>query len=131
MSADPISELVAVINDRDAVKLLALMNQTDFIMIRVGDEDEEDGDGNLGALTADVEDFDVLVAFTTEENGSKFISTMGDIFEAGEEVEGFYVDGSTLLEYLPEEFGLLIDPESETTTIIDPSLINDVRKLQA
>lgn len=128
MSTDTPTELISAINDRDATRLLALMQQAEFIMIRVGDEEEEDG--SLGALTADVEDFDVLVTFTNEENGSNFISTMADIFESGEEVEGFFVDGNMLLENLPDEFGLLIDPENESTAIIDPTLIKEVRELQ-
>ena len=127
MSTDSPTELITAINDRDATKLVALMQKAEFIMIRVGEEEEDDG--SLGALTADVEDFDVLVTFTNQENGSRFISTMGDIFEEGEEVEGFFVDGSALLEYLPEDFGLLIDPENPTTTIIDPTLMKEVREL--
>ncbi len=41
-------------------------------------------------------------------------------------VDGVTVEGAMLLEGLPEGFGLLLDPESEIASIIDPSLADEV-----
>ena len=42
------------------------------------------------------------------------------------ELNGVVVDGEALLEYLPEGFGLLLDPEVENASIIDPTLAAEI-----
>jgi hypothetical protein len=109
-----------VAGDADQTRLLLIASE--FILIRVTDEDDDEE--NFGALTADVDDVEVLVAFTSEKTASDFIAHMGEeLFNEGEEIDGFVVDGETLLDYLPDDFGVLIDPEQEHSSVIANELV--------
>ena len=66
------------------------------------------------------------MAFTTKESAVAFVTDQPDLFGDEESVDGVTVEGSMLLESLPEKFGLLLDPESEIASIIDPSLADEV-----
>ncbi|TWU35955.1 SseB family protein [Novipirellula artificiosorum] len=121
------SALDAAINDRDASTIRSLLLQLQFVLINI--EDDEDDDESMGALTAEIEGEEVLVAFTSEENAGIFVEEMGDMFTDEDEVQGFVVDGETLLEYLPEDFGLLLNPETEQRNIIDTELVNEIVEL--
>ena len=115
--------LSSAINDRDATRLQTVLAGIDFILINIEDDQDED-DENIGALTAQIDDYDALVAFTSEDNASEFVQSMGELFDTDDEIEGFMVEGSTLLEFLPEGFGLLLNPESEQKQIVDVALAN-------
>ena len=66
------------------------------------------------------------MAFTTQEFAVEFVTGQPDLFGEEESVDGVTVEGTMLLESLPEGFGLLIDPESEIASIIDPSLADEI-----
>jgi hypothetical protein len=119
------SKLFEAIAAGDADQTRLLLIASEFILIRVNEE--EDDDENFGALTADVDGTDVLVAFTSEQTASDFISQMGEeLFDKEEEIDGFVVDGETLLDYLPENFGVLIDPEHENTAVLTAELVKRI-----
>jgi len=104
------------IEAKDAAALRALILASDFILINVpGEDDDEEG---MGALTADIDDTPVLVAFSTEDHAGTFVGAMSDMFDEVDEVHGFLVEGDALLEYLPEDYGLLIDPETDDIQLI-------------
>ncbi|GAA5507131.1 SseB family protein [Novipirellula caenicola] len=125
-----IQALDAAITERNAKEIRSILLGLDFVLINIDDEDEGDGDEeSMGALTAEIEDADVLVAFSSEENAGLFVGEMGDLFSEEDEVQGFVVDGETLLEFLPEGFGLLINPETEFKQIIDPDLAAEILEL--
>jgi excinuclease UvrABC helicase subunit UvrB len=91
----------------------------------MSDGSEEDEEGS-GALTAEIDGEDALVVFTNETLAGQFVKEQEDLFEDSEEVEGLVVDGEALLEYLPEGFGMLIDPEVEESAMIEPELAAQV-----
>lgn len=126
MSESDFSQLLAAIADRDAAKLRSLILASEFVLLSVS-EDEEDEE-NVGALTAEIGDFEVLVAFTSEQNAGVFVREMGDLFEDEEGVDGVVVEGEALLEYLPEGFGLLLNPEVEDASVMDPALVTEIVK---
>lgn len=117
---DADTTLIAAINDRDANQLRSLILAREFVMISVSGTDDDDD--SVGALTAELGDFEVLVAFTSEHNAGVFVREMSDLFEHEEEVDGVVVDGDAVLEYLPEGYGILLDPEIESVSLIDPTL---------
>ncbi|MGB7345044.1 MAG: SseB family protein [Pirellulaceae bacterium] len=128
MSIEIDAKLVTAITAQDVEKVRDLMMNAEFILIRVSDEEDDDDDENIGALTATVEDMDVLVAFTSEATASHFIEHKSEeLFEDGEEIDGFIVDGETLLDYLPEKFGLLINPENDHTAVVEASFADQIR----
>jgi hypothetical protein len=119
--------LMTTIVDRDAAAIRRQIIQREFILINVSDGEDDDDDGEeMGALTAEIDDFDVLVVFTSEEHAGRFVEGMGELFEEEDEVTGFVVDGNALLEYLPESYGLLINAESDGAQVIDPLLLGEV-----
>ncbi len=124
--SDADAALIAAINERDASQLRSLMLAREFVMISIsGDEDDND---SVGALTAELGDFEVLVVFTSEQNAGVFVREMGELFENEEEVDGVVVEGDAVLEYLPEGFGMLLNPEIESASLIDPMLAAEILK---
>ena len=121
MSAETNAFLDAIA-DRDAAAIRREMSGTEFVLISMSDGTEEDDDEGSGALTAEIDGHDALVVFTSEELAGQFVKDQDDLFEDSEEVEGLVVEGDALLEYLPEGFGMLIDPEVEEAAMIDPDL---------
>jgi hypothetical protein len=119
------SKLFAAIDERDAAQVRSLILANEFVLISVS-EGEDDDEENVGALTAEIGEFDVLVAFTSEQNAGVFVGEMGELFEDEEGVDGVVVDGEALLEYLPDGFGLLLNPEVEDASIVDPTLAAEV-----
>jgi hypothetical protein len=75
---------------------------------------------------AEVDDFPVLVAFTSEDHAGEFAGAMSDLFDGDEDVPAFVVDGRNLLAHLPEEHGVLINPESDDCHILPPDLVAQV-----
>jgi hypothetical protein len=57
------------------------------------------------------------------------VQESGDLFASDESVDGVVVDGEALLEYLPDGFGILMDPESDSAIVIEPGLLRDVKEL--
>lgn len=120
--------LIDAIANRDASQVRSLMLETDFFVISLSSEDEpEDGD-QVAAMTAEIGDFEALVAFTTKESAVAFVTDQPDLFGDEESVDGVTVEGAMLLESLPEKFGLLLDPESEIASVIDPSFADELVK---
>ena len=119
-------DLNAAIDQRDAGLVRQQVLAREFILINILDEEEEEDDEQMGALTAAIDDFEALVAFTSEENAGNFVQSQGEMFQDDDEVQGFLVEGDALLEYLPESFGLLINPETDEAKVIDPAFAGEV-----
>ena len=115
------SGLADAVASRDAAAIREQIVTMEFILISVQEEDDSEDDG-MGALTADVDDQPALVVFTSERHAERFVSAMADIFEGSDEVQGFLVEGDALLDYLPEDYGLLFDPETDDAHLVDALL---------
>lgn len=80
-----------------------------FLLIHLADG--SDTEEILGALTAEFEGDDYLVAFSSQTEASRFVEQRSDLFDEDSEVGGFWVDGQTMLDYLDDELGVLINPD--------------------
>ena len=129
MSNSP-SSIHDAVTERDPRQFLDLMVGGEFVLLSTtrGEEDEQQ---NMGAITAEIGDIEVLVVFSTEQSAGHFVHESGDLFEEDEEVDGIVVEGDALLDYLPEGFGILLDPESDEAIVVEPSFIAAVRELRA
>lgn len=116
--------LLDAISERDASRVRSLISEADFFVISVSDDDDENDE--VAAMTAEIGEFEAVVAFTSEKAATVFVTEREDLFGDEEGIDGVLVEGTMLLEYLPEGFGLLLDPESETASVIDPSLASEV-----
>lgn len=113
------SELSEAITSRDAAAVVRLIRARDFMLVK--NEAESDSEGTA-AMTAEVDDEPMLVAFSGEKQATEFADSMVD--EMGEEgFNAFLVSGESLLEYLPQGFGILLDPETDQCCIIDVELL--------
>ena len=115
------ADFAAAIEARDGSRLRELVLAGEFILINVQTDDDDEEEG-VGALTADLDDQPVLVAFTSEAHAGTFVGAMSELFEESDEVQGFLVEGDALLEYLPDEYGLLLNPETDDPQLIDAAL---------
>ncbi|QDT07012.1 hypothetical protein K227x_54360 [Rubripirellula lacrimiformis] len=123
------SPFPALTESRNAESIRKAILAGEFVLISVADDEVADEGGDdeaYGALTAEIEDFEALVVFTSEEIAGEFVNQQEDLFGEGEEVEGIVVEGNALLEYLPEGYGMLFDPEFEDASVVDPALAAEV-----
>ncbi|WP_404310149.1 SseB family protein [Neorhodopirellula lusitana] len=98
-----------------------------FLLIHLADEaDSSEETEILGALTAQFEDRDYLVAFSSQERASEFVEKRSDLFADESEVGGFWVDGRTMLDYLDDELGLLMNPDGVGHQRLSPKWITKI-----
>lgn len=121
----PDSELHSAVSAGDLDKLRETILKREFVLLSTS-KNEDDEDENVGALTAEIDQFEVLVAFTSESNAEVFVREMGDLFSEDESVDGVVVEGQAMLDYLPEGYGLLIDPELDQTSVMDPQMTSAI-----
>lgn len=124
------SSLHDVISKGNVPEIHSTILASDFVLISTSKAGENDDD-TVGALTAELEEVEVLVAFTTEANAKIFVDAMADFFEEDESIDGILVDGAAMLDYMPEGYGLLLDAELEINTLMAPNVTAEVLALQA
>ncbi len=114
--------LIQAINDDDREAVDRWIRSEKFTLVAMPSEDgDEDA---LSALVVETEEFPAVVAFLDTESASQFVDSISDQIE-GESVDLFEVDGEALLGPLSEDFGLVINPESDDAIMVDPSLLHD------
>jgi len=126
---DTNTNLHDAITEGNVTELHSKILASEFVLLSTS-KAEDNEDENVGALTAEIGDFEVLVAFTSEENAGAFVQEMGELFGEDESVDGILVEGAAMLEYLPEGYGLLLDPELENSSIMDPRVTAEILALQ-
>ena len=128
--SDQIANLHDAISNGNVPDIHRKILASEFILLSTSKAGEDDDD-NVGALTAELEEAEVLLAFTTEENAKTFVDGMADLFSEDESVDGILVDGAAMLEYMPEGYGLLLDPELEPNSLMAPDVTAGVLALQS
>ncbi|KLU06980.1 hypothetical protein RISK_000781 [Rhodopirellula islandica] len=125
MPADPdldTNECRTAIEQRDAACLADCLMAHSYVLIHLREEDPSD---ELGALTAELEGTPYLVAFTGQAQAAEFVELRADLF-GDDEVGGFIVDGETLLDYVADGHGLLLNADLKSMCRVDAELISDV-----
>ncbi len=112
------------ISRHDIASLTRQWVSSQFVLIHLADETESDE--IVGALTANCDGNDYLVAFTSQKHASRFVEVRSDLFESEAEVSGFWVDGRTLLDYLDDELGILLNPDSDGHRQIEVELVQEI-----
>ncbi|MCO8121612.1 SseB family protein [Stieleria sp. TO1_6] len=124
-------KLSGAIEQRDAVLVRQLMDKAEFVLLSMNDAESDGDDEGANVFSTEVDGMDLLVAFTNEEAAGDFVHSMEETYEEGEEIEGYVLDGGALLEYMPPEHGLFLNPESDDSLVIDHDLLALVQKAQA
>ena len=123
--SDKAKALHEAILERDPGKIHEKMAESEFVLLNTHTAEEDDN--NVGAMTAEIEDVEVLVVFSEEAAAAEFVNDNGELFEEDEEVEGVVVEGTALLDYLPDDYGILLDPKGEEALLIDPSMVSEIK----
>src|SRR6185503_20653491 len=122
--------VIARLNDAitrdDASQVAAIIAHQEFTLIETPEDSEE---GSRAAMTGEVDDFPVLLAFTSGQHASKFADTMPEINQDDGGVPGFIVDGNNLVTNAPDGFGLLLNMESDDVIVVLPGLVDRVRRV--
>ena len=121
------SKLAEAVDQRDALLVRQLIDGAEFVLLTLPDEESDDEEG-ANVFSTDVDGMELLVAFTNEHAAGDFVNSMEEMFEEGEEIEGYVLDGDALLQYMPPEYGLFLNPESDESLIIDLDLVELVQK---
>ena len=93
-----------------------------FTLVALAEDAESEEEGALSALVVETEEVPAVVAFMSSEDAQRFVDSIADQIE-GETVNLFEVDGDALLQPMSEDFGLLINPESDDAIMIEPGLL--------
>ncbi|MEM9585682.1 MAG: SseB family protein [Planctomycetota bacterium] len=109
--------------DRDGAAVRAWLHAREFILISVLSAEEADTEEGFGALTVELDDQAALVAFTSQAFAGEFVDQMSEDFADDEEVQGYIMDGESLIESLPESYGLILNPETDNACILDVGLL--------
>tara|TARA_Y100000385_G_C13023144_1_gene607116 strand:- start:589 stop:978 length:390 start_codon:yes stop_codon:yes gene_type:complete len=128
--SDPTPNVHEAITNGDVPDIHSKILASDFILLSTSKADENEEE-SVGALTAELEDVEVLIAFTSEDNAKAFVDEMDDLFAEDESVDGILVNGSAMLEYMPDGYGLLLDPELEPCSLMNPDVTASVLALQS
>jgi len=121
------SKLTDAVDQRDAVLVRQLIDGAEFVLLTLPDDEADDEEG-ANVFSTDLDGMELLVAFTNEKTAGDFVNTMEELFEDDDEIEGYVLDGDALLQYMPPDYGLLLNPESDDSLVIDLDLIELVQK---
>jgi hypothetical protein len=117
------SVLAEAMSEGDKQAIDRWIRNEQFTLVALAEEDgESEEEGALSALVVETEEFPAVVAFMSSEDAQRFVDSIADQIE-GESVNLFEVDGDALLQPMSEDFGLLINPESDDAIMIEPRLL--------
>lgn len=119
----PTASLFDAIETGNAGRVAELIAPLHFTLFDVTEQSTED---ESAALTAEMDDFPVLVAFTSEAHAGDFAGAMPELFDEGDDIPAFVMDGGTMLAHMPEGFGVLINPETDDCYVMPPDLVDAV-----
>lgn len=111
--------------DNDIQVASKVIRSGEFILLQQinGDsgEIEEDEDGNFSVVLAEIdEEVAAVVCFSNKDSAQVFIEEIADDIPAGRELPAVVLDGDTLLDGLPEDCGLLVNPGTENECYFPP-----------
>ena len=116
------SVLAEAMSEGDKQAIDRWIRNEQFTLVALAEDADSEEEGALSALVVETEDFPAVVAFMSSEDAQRFVDSIADQIE-GETVNLFEVDGDALLQPMSEDFGLLINPESDDAIMIEPSLL--------
>ena len=111
--------------ERDIPTIHSLFAKSEFILLSSSRDEEDQHDG---AFVAEIEEMQMLLVFTENAKAHQFVDKAGHSISANEEVDGIYIEGLALIDYLPSEFGILLDAECNNALIIERELMQTVKQ---
>ena len=119
-----LNHILEALAEDNQTEIARLFPAHEFTLIELLDQTDEEG---TAALTAEVEDYLVLVAFTSNEHVDTFAEKVPDLFDKEGSIPGFNLNGFEMLTFLPEDFGILFNPESEDCFVMNPATVVEMK----
>ena len=108
----------------DATVAENIIRSGEFIVFQQIDmesgEVEEDDDGNFSVVLAEVDDELAVVCFSSQEAADNFAQEIGEDLAEGQELPAVMMDGNMLIDGLPEDCGLLVNPGTDNESFFPP-----------
>jgi len=109
----------------DSVAASQVIRGGEFILLQQIDMEtgavEEDEEGNFSVVLAEVEEDDIaVVCFTNATAAANFSKEISEDLPEGHSLPEVILDGDTLLDGLPEDCGLLVNPGTENECYFPP-----------
>lgn len=130
------SGFLAAMNNDDQAEIIRLFPITEFFVIDMGSEDPSDSDSDdenvegeevvSSALTAEMDDYVALIAFTSSELVENFCDE-SELFEPDSSIPCLIVTGAEITEWLPNEMGILFNPESDDAFVFSPDVFQSYK----
>ena len=121
-------ELIQAIDDGNASDIATFFHQRDVIL---AENPEESGDGGRAAMIAEVDGFAAVVAFTSTDHARTFAEEVPEVLDEEGGLRTFEVSGADFLLGLDDEFGVMLNPESEDNIVLPPDLVQKVKLIKA
>lgn len=108
----------------DATVAENIIRSGEFIVFQQIDmesgEVEEDEDGNFSVVLAEVDEELAVVCFSNQEAADNFAKEIDDDLPEGQELPVVMMDGNMLIDGLPEDCGLLVNPGTDFESFFPP-----------
>ncbi len=108
----------------DAALAEQIIRSGQFIVLQQIDMEsgdiEEDDDGNFSVVLAEVDEETAVVCFSNEAAVSHFVNEIIQDLPEGRSLPAVTLDGHSLLDGLPGDCGLLVNPGSELECYFPP-----------
>lgn len=123
---DAVSELAAAVDSGDAAAVAEWFVERNLTLVETPHSWDDDG---RAALTAELDGFSVLVAFSSDQQAATFAGQMPDMLAADGKLPAFVVFGPSFLATLPDGFGVLLNPETDDCVVLPPDLMQEVKAI--
>jgi hypothetical protein len=108
----------------DATVAENIIRSGEFIIFQQIDlesgEVEEDDDGNFSVVLAEVDEDLAVVCFSNQDAANNFAKEIGNDLPEGRELPAVVMDGNMLIDGLPEDCGLLVNPGTDNESYFPP-----------
>lgn len=119
--------IAAAAEASDAVVAASIIRSADFIILQQIDMEtgdiETDEEGNFSVVLAEVDDETAVICFTAQEAVDHFQVEISSNLPVGKELPAVVLDGDTLLDGLPSDCGLLVNPGAENECYFPPGTL--------
>jgi hypothetical protein len=121
--------IMTAAEDGDVGEVVRIIRENNFMVLQQYDpesgEVDENDDGSFNVVLVEIEEETAVVAFTQEKFASEFLHDVSGELPQAEQFPAVMLDGNTLLDGLPSDCGLFINPGAPTECYFPPGFTDD------
>lgn len=111
----------------ESVIVASLIRQHEFIVFQQVDPDQPDAateeEGKFSVVLAEIDEGIAVVCFSEQSPAKAFADEVADEVPDGCDLPAILLDGNSLLDGLPNDCGLLLNPGSEVECYFPPGVL--------